>query len=217
MSGARGSMFLAADWTMNDVRRCLRTEDKQGLIDFLRQRHEERFFKPIKLLGNAKRNWQGHGFAMMSLCSLLVETIQSYRDGLPSTNLGELQRLTKKIKDVPAEYQLPVGLTFKDVSGGKSFRQFFRRYRADFNGLSGKKFYNNIRNGLLHQAQTKRGWTIRMDGLKLHAAKVINRDIFADRLERAFGRYLDELAYAKWNSTLWKNARRKVWWLVRLS
>lgn len=208
MSGARGSMLLAADWTVKDVRRCLREGDKQGLIDFLRQRHDERFFTPIKLLGSAKRNWQGHGFAIMSLCSLLIETIQSYRDGLPSTNWRELQRLVKKIKRVEPEYSLT---SIKDVNSGKAFSRFFRRFRREFDGLSGKKFYNNVRNGLLHQGQTKRGWTIRTDGLKLHEAKVINRDIFADRLERAFSSYLDELASAQWNSLLWKNARRKVW------
>lgn len=217
MSGTRGSMFLSTDWTVTDVRRCLGKKDGEGLIEFLRQRHQERFFKPIQLLGKAKMNWQGHGFAMMSLCSLLIETIQSYRDGLPSTNLGELHRLTKKIKKLPVEYTLPAGLTFKDVNSGKAFNKFFRRFRKEFDGLTGKKFYNNIRNGLLHQAQTKRGWTIRMDGANLHEAKVINRDIFADRLEQAFESYLAELRSASPDSVLWKNARRKVWWLIRLS
>jgi len=153
---------------------------------------------------------------MMSLCSLLIETIQSYRDGLPSTYSGELKKLSK-LKDVPPDYVLPKALDFKDVNSGKAFNRFFRRFRKEFDGMSGKKFYSNIRNGLLHQAQTKRGWTIRMDGPKLHDAKVINRDIFAKRLEQAFQSYLDELTSAKWNSMLCRNARRKVWWLIRTS
>jgi hypothetical protein len=66
------------------VRLCLRTQDGSGLIEFIRQRHTERFFKPIQLLGSAAKNDQGYGFAIMALCSLLVEAIQSYRDGLPT-------------------------------------------------------------------------------------------------------------------------------------
>jgi hypothetical protein len=41
--------------------------------------------------------------------------------------------------------------------------------------------------------------------------------MFAFGLERAFDSYLKELADSNWQSDLWKNARRKVWWLIRLS
>jgi hypothetical protein len=68
------------------VRAALRTKDRAGLIDFIRQRHTERFFDPIQRLRGAERNQQGYGFAMMALCSLLIETIQSYREGLPTTD-----------------------------------------------------------------------------------------------------------------------------------
>src|SRR5260370_380850 len=76
---------LAANWPISKVRRCLRKKDRDGLVQFLRERHDERFFKPIRYLKGAPGNIQGYGFAMMALCALLVETIQSYRDGLPTT------------------------------------------------------------------------------------------------------------------------------------
>lgn len=149
----------------------------------------------------------------MALCSLLVETIQSYRDGLPTTHAGELKRL-RNLKSVPKAYQIPVGL---QVYGKKVFRRFFRSFRNEFDGLSGTKFYQNVRNGLLHQAQTKGGWKIGRRKTSLCLSKTIDRDMFATRLKLAFDKYLIELDNSAWDSRLWKHARRKIWWLIRLS
>lgn len=212
-STLKRDLLLASGWCTSRVRRCLRTQDGSGLIEFIRQRHTERFFEPIQLLGSAAKNDQGYGFAMMALCSLLVETIQSYRDGLPTTYGGELKRL-KNLKSVPKTYQIPAGL---QVNGKKAFRRFFRSFRTEFDGLSGAQFYQNVRNGLLHQAQTKGGWKIGKRKASLCLAKTIDRDIFATRLKVAFDKYLSELDNSDWDSNLWKHARRKIWWLIRLS
>src|SRR5437660_610686 len=106
---------LAADWRISRVRTSLRKKDRAGLIEFIRQRHKERFFEPIRQLRTAASNQQGYGFAMMALCSLLIETIQSYRDGLPTTDRGELGRL--RALRVPAEYAIPPG----QISGTEAF------------------------------------------------------------------------------------------------
>jgi hypothetical protein len=85
--------------------------------------------------------------------------------------------------------------------------------------MDGSEFYHSIRNGLLHQAQTKRGWTIRIGQKKLcdPTNKIIDRDQFAGRLEAAFKSYLRELRRNDWTSDIWQEAERKIWWLVRLS
>lgn len=191
----------------------LRTKDSTGLIEFIEQRHRERFFEPIQQLRTSKANAQGYGFAMMALCSLLVETIQSYRDGLPTTNPGELGRL-RNLRGVPTAYQLPAKLR---VNGAAAFRRFFQHFRRDFDGIGGIRFDKNVRNGLLHQAQTKRGWKIGTGKPSLYAGKTIDRNIFASRLDQAFSSYLAELRSRKWDTAVWRNARRKTWWLIRLS
>jgi hypothetical protein len=126
-------------------------------LQFLRERHQERFSSPIRNLKSAPDNMQGYGFSMMALSALLVETIQSYRDGLPTTNPGELDKLRNR-SQIPPPYRIPTSLK---VNGRKAFQRFFHAYQQNFDGLSGRRFYKNIRNGLLHQGQTKGGWTLR--------------------------------------------------------
>jgi hypothetical protein len=144
---------------------------------------------------------QGYGFAMMALCALLVETIQSYRDGLPTTYARELGRLRNRSR-VPPAYKIPLTL---QVNGKTTFQRFFRAYKHNFGGLSGARFYRNIRNGLLHQAQTKAGWTLSKRGFRVSDAKQkrIFRDDFAEALETSFEAYLAVLQKRKWNSRLW--------------
>jgi hypothetical protein len=207
--------YLAANWTASEVRSCLRRKDKDGLIRFLRERHQERFFQPIRHLKVAPENIQGYGFAVMALCALLVETIQSYRDGLPTTYSRELGRLRNRSR-VPTAYRIP---QTPQVNGKKTFQRFFRAYQKNFGGLSGAHFYRNIRNGLLHQGQTKAGWTLWKRGSRVWDAKQkkIFRDDFAESLETSFEIYLAALEKQKWNSRLWTNTARKIWWLIRLS
>ncbi len=206
---------LATNWPISKVRSCLRRRDRNGLVQFLQERHDERFFRPIRLLKNAPGNIQGYGFAMMALCALLVETTQSYRDGLPSTFPRDLDRL-RNMPRVPAQYQIPSGLR---INGKKAFERFFREHRNQFPGLTGGRFYKNIRNGLLHQGQTKANWTLSKWGPSVCDAKekVIYRDKFADQLESDFEDYLAKLQKCGWNHRLWINAARKIWWLIRLS
>jgi hypothetical protein len=205
---------LAANWRISRLRECLKKRDRAGLALFIRERHTERFFQPIAQLGATEGNVPGYGFAMMALCSLLVETLQSYREGLPTTHSGELGTL-KNATRVPKEYVIPLTL---QVSGRGAFERFFQHFGVQFAPLDGVEFYSNVRNGLLHQAQTKKGWKIGANKGALFSHKTIDRDIFVDRLKQAFDIYLAELGNDNaWNGPLWLNARRKIWWLIRLS
>jgi hypothetical protein len=207
--------LLAAGRRASVVLKWLRRKDTGQLIQFLRERHRERFFEPINYIKNAPGNTQGFGFAVMALCSLLIETIQSYRDGLPTTHPGELRHL-QRLKRVPVAYQLSDQL---QVNGEDEFRRFFDMYRSDFPGMKGSTFYKKIRNELLHQGQTKGGWNLRKgDSVVLdHKTKSIYRDQFSERLELCFEKYLQELQTHSWSDPIWTNAARKIWWLVRLS
>ncbi len=206
---------LANRWPAGKVRSCLRKRQKAKLVRFLKARYEERFFKPIRCLKQPARNTQGYGFAIMALCALLVESIQSYRDGLPSTHRGELNRM--KTYKPPRRYKIPKKEWPRN--GGQVFRKFFSAYRSLFPEVDGTEFYKNIRNGLLHQAQTKDGWLIRTEQRKLwnQTDKIIDRNLFAEGLENAFNSYLKELKRHAWKSDVWQKAERKIWWLVRLS
>lgn len=207
---------LARGWRASRVQSCLDQGKNRQLVDFLRQRFDDRFFEPIKVLRRAPGNTQGYGFAIMSLCSLLVESIQCFRLGLPSTYEGDLRKL--HLHNPQPEFQVPKTEWQK---GHEVFVAFFSepKHKELFPGISGAEFCKNIRNGLLHQAQTKNGWTITTAQKRLYAPKkhAINRNLFAARIEKAFRIYLRELEKAPADGPLWKMARRKMWWLVKLS
>jgi len=207
----------------------LNTENTGKLRDFLRERYQERYFEPITTLIEGSRgtseqeipNRRNYGFAIMSLCCLLIETLQCYRDGMPTTSETEWNRSEEKggvIKRInrtaPCDYKID-GIN----SGEKCFGKFFTQYAQLFPNVDGGDFYKEIRNGLLHQAQTKSGWKIVTYGELCAPSpeKTINRDKFAEALAMCFTSYLRELQNSQWTDDIWKMARRKIWWLTELS
>lgn len=120
-------MLLARNWSKTQVLDCLEKEQKYEVIRFLRERYEERFFVPIRYLKTAEGNDQGFGFAVMSLCCLLIETFECYRQGLPSSYHKELQELANS----PENENPPAGCKlegpFNDYNSGKTFLSFFTR------------------------------------------------------------------------------------------
>jgi hypothetical protein len=75
---------LARNWSISSVQRCLDSDDKDSLLAFINQRYRERFFSPIQRLMDSPGQLDGYGFAIMALCSLLIESLQCYRYGLPT-------------------------------------------------------------------------------------------------------------------------------------
>ena len=211
-------MELAPNCTVVEVTNWLDMGNTTKLANFLRKRHEARFFDPIECLRKAADTYTGYGFSMMSLCCLLTETIQCFREGMPTTSRKEWSELVdiQSNESVPVDYQLPPAIP---KNGREVFSQFFSDFRSLFPNVDGSDFYDNIRNGLLHQAQTKNGWTIDATGTLLcdPPNKHINRNLFAQALRNSFGGYIQNLKGKGWTEPEWKNARKKIWWLIRIS
>lgn len=219
LSANRKQIWLARNWDTTRVRECLDNGRMRELVRFLRERHQERFFQPMHLLANTQDTAHGFGFAIMALCCLLIETIECYRLGLPTSNENELSEL-KKTQDAstPNRYKLDVCQT----PGSRGvFQRFFEEpaHASFFPGVGGCAFYKNIRCGLLHQGQTKRGWLVRRSGRFWDdLAQTLNRDEFGQRLEECFDSYLKDLSFdLDWEGHAWENASRKIWWLVKTS
>lgn len=212
-------MELAPEYSIRRVEDLLNSNGSKrartSLVKFIRVRHKNRFFDPITHLGKIQGGHVGYGFAMMSLCSLLVETIQCYKTGLPTTDRREFQKLAGT-PGVPPWASLN---GIQPMSGSSSFEDFFVGYSTSFNGLAGGEFHRNIRNGLLHQSQTKNGWRINKKGSKVWDPnkKTVNRTLFAEALQNCFDNYLSQLDTAVWTDPVWVNARRKIWWLCYIS
>jgi len=199
------------------VQSCLDSPDKDSLVEFVDQRYRERFFEPVEKLMESPSQLQGYGFAIMALCSLLIESLQCYRYGLPTTYEAEYRKSLNAFNP-PANYRINPA---ERKNGKEAFQDFFSLdiHKELFPGVDGVVFYNAIRNGLLHQAQTKQGWRIRSGQPSLwnETEKILDRTKFAKSLEAAFAKYIQELKAASWDDDIWLKARRKIWWLLQLS
>jgi hypothetical protein len=211
---------LALNWTKSRVQQNLDNAEREELVRFLHERYTERFFNPIRVLRQAPGNYRGFGFAIIALCCLLIETLQCYREGLPSSHKKELRRLEASPLNAaaPPDYKLKVPL---DAGSGGVFCRFFkqREHQKFLPGVDGTTFYEEIRCGLLHQAQTKNGWRIVSSGKFWDPPiRSLGRDEFSQRLEECFTSYLQDLkGELIWDEDIWKAARKKIWWLIQLS
>jgi hypothetical protein len=210
-------MLYAQGWDEARLRKCLRRKEPAELAGFILARHQERFFEPLTKLRESSGNSQGYGFSILAICSLLVETIQSYRDGLPTTDKREYLHLSN-LKNIPSRYHLNPN---KWTSGAKAFRRFFESNRNIFLGIPSTSFYKKIRCGILHQGQTKHGWIVKQKGASVWGcmahANILHRDNFVKALNQSFQKYIDQVSVSKWESKICRNAAKKVWWLMKLS
>jgi hypothetical protein len=64
---------VAAKRTLRDYAELVRAKDRVGIADLIQLRFEERYLEPV--LDIPERN----GFAMLAVCCLMVETLESFR------------------------------------------------------------------------------------------------------------------------------------------
>lgn len=126
-----------------------------------------------------------HGFTIMAVSCLMIEALETFRQGWKSSD-----RQSK-----------PAFCFFFDAS--EPFK--------DFRGHA-QTFYKHVRCGILHQAETTGGWRIRRDKSPLIDVNnlTINADLFLKALMQVLDDYCDMLKAADWESTEWKNARKRL-------
>ena len=136
--------------------------DWEKAIDILQKRFEERFFSTINYLSfdryGTYRKYKGlertyvskveyNGFAIMALVCLLIDTFYQFEYGLNSSMDINPQTGKRKLKD-----NYPFFL-----------RDKFNHLFPDNNDLA-DLFYDDIRNGILHSAQTKNESILAFEG-----------------------------------------------------
>jgi hypothetical protein len=126
-----------------------------------------------------------HGFSIMAVSCLMIEALESFEQGWRSTR--------RKSRE--------------------SFRRFFtgNHLLADFELLA-DEFYDNVRCGILHQAETTGGWKIRRRGRFSRVLQHINVNAteFLIRIERYLDEYCEHLITEPWDSEKWRNLRNKM-------
>lgn len=156
--------------------------------EFFESRICTRYLKPIGAILNMK-SYKGEGFAVVNLQCSLIETIESFINGW--------------IYFYP-NFVNPQGIILK--GNDKIFKSFFNKrepFKNYSSKINGKRFYVDVRCGLLHEAQTKNNWKIKKgksNNLSYEVKDgfhVLHRDNFQKDFEELIKKYKDAIINGK--------------------
>ncbi len=186
------STELAKGFTLSVVYDLIKQDDRQKASKFVHTRFYHRYLMPSKKVDPSYNS----GFAQMAACCLMIEAMESFRHGW---------KTTYKLKDEHG----------KEVYGGKIFGDFFKHYSefADFADL-GFEFYDSIRCGILHQAETKNGWRIERDKkypLLDKSNRIIHSTEFRYGMEICLRKYCKELVD---DDSVWNLFKTKMGYII---
>lgn len=168
--------------TVGQAKQWMRNKDdyaKANLIKLIHHRFYNRYVKHLKTIDS--------GFLKMAISCLMIETMESFRQGLKDTK--------------------GIGV------GKKMFEDFFIVEEPLFPGFReiAPSFYSSIRCGILHQAETTNGWRIVRSGTLLDKSnRTINATRFVNALEKALDNYINNLKVSDISTTIWKHAILKI-------
>ncbi|RXJ96672.1 hypothetical protein CRU94_00735 [Arcobacter sp. AHV-9/2010] len=120
--------------TVKDYNDLVTKKNKYKLADFIYNRLYSRYIKPFEYDEDTYKKEYKNSFSMMASFCLLIETLQSFKQGLKNTNNQSRKTFENFFKD-------------NDI-----FQEFKNQ---------GKKIYYKIRCGILHQGETTGGWILR--------------------------------------------------------
>lgn len=171
--------------TISDYDKMIDGKDKDRIAYFVFNRLFSRYIRPYSFNNSEYTSKYKNGFSIMASLCLLVETLQSFKNGW-----GDSDRKSEK-----------------------AFKEFFEN-NTHFKELKqqGSIIYKNIRCGILHQGETTGGWKITREGKKLYDNKTNTLDavLFAERMEHSLSDYSKSLITSEWDSEIWDNFRTKM-------
>ncbi|WP_396633421.1 hypothetical protein [Maribacter sp. R86514] len=148
-------------------------DDWMIAIGYLEKRLTDRFIEPadqlIKLESDKNAIDKKYGFAVLALDCLLLETIQSFYEGI-SNSSGKSK-----------------ALFIQFLQNRKNFKEYFKTE------LDAVKFYKDFRCGILHQGQTGRDtkvWSVGDLILKNNGFVIVNRHLFHEKIKIELEEYI---------------------------
>lgn len=150
-------------------------DDRKAIGQFFIERFDERYFRPVE------NSSSKHGFAVLAIACLVIETLESFYQGLTDTKHASNQIFrTFLARDTP----------LKVLAGGNDW------------------FYKDIRCGILHQGESRGGWRILRRGPLLDIqAKTLNATVILRALRSEIRNYAKRI---QTDEQLWKKFRKKM-------
>ena len=182
-------------------------EDWKTAVEIFNDRYSSRFINPIKALmsNDDSRIWEYSGFAIMTINCLLIETLNQFYYGVRET------KDLKKDKNVP--HINSIEDAFVDFLGKRNFFKIPAK--------EAKLFYLQVRNGLVHQAETKKSSKIHIQSSQPEIIKIVSsgnvnegvsirRDLFTTALLNEYDEYKKKLLDKPIDKPLRKNFIQKM-------
>lgn len=171
---------LASGTTIRHYRMLRQNGDTARIAGLIEQRLTERYFVPTIWSDNS------HGFAIMAIACLMLESLESFRRGLSDSH-----RQSEAL-----------------------FCAFFQRENkfALFRPKA-HEFYRHVRCGILHQGETTGGWRIQQRGLLLEESGTVhwvNALEFMLGLKESLDAYCASLKLAAPGDLIWRHAFSKL-------
>lgn len=176
-------------------------QDWETAITIFEDRIYGRFFNQISLIEKQLSS----GFAVMALDCLLCETLEQFYEGRDKSE--------------------PYGKTFINFLTTSSFVEFFGTDNNKDTSIAGV-FYDQIRCGILHQAEAKKTSLIIFDYRTPlvdwsdgdHSGVIVNRRKFHQQLALEFNAYLNRLksSPAKHDKDPWESFKKKMDYICKI-
>lgn len=196
------------------VQKCIdffNKKDKEQLANFIYDRLYGRYIKPFDYPSNEYTEYYKNGFAIMTSCCLLIETFVSFTEkefrntnGQSGKTFGHFFTTEKRFSELSTGGRNANGKIASKKEGGLP-----------------NDFYENVRCGILHNAETKNGWTItRKKNAKYFdlKTKTINATKFSNRLKATLNDYKKNLKKADFDrDDIWINFRNRLTDLIKAS
>lgn len=197
--------------TLKNCNDYLINKDKIQLANMIYDRLYGRYLKPFSFPSQDYKINYKNGFALMASCCLLIETYISFTE----KDFRNTKNLSAKTFGVFFTTQS----RFADLStGGINKKGDIASIRE---GGIPNDFYVNVRCGILHNAETKDGWTITRDSTSPYfdpKTKILNATKFANRLQSVLNDYKKRLIKSDFeNDLIWLNFKNRLNDLIKHS
>ncbi len=174
--------YYDTDWNKLNLTKSYSADWEEG-AKIVKDRIHGRYLAQIETLDNHLDDeiWEYSGFLIIAVDCMVIETLNQFHLGIEDTNKEYIKR------------------------NWKSFRDFFSSsqfFKAHFDDDKSFIFYDHIRNGLLHQAQTKKKTLINFketemvrqaNPIDINEGIILNRRGFHEALVNEFESYIKKL------------------------
>ena len=152
--------FKKKDWLLireNLRDKALIDDNWKAAIKLMHERVTDRYLAPLKILIENEQSYQGAGFSIATIECCLIEFLASLAE-------GKIFLKDKPIGSKDYFYKDSAALYIRFLRNSDIFRDFFNAEKGKSPEFRPDDFYKNVRCALVHEAQTKNNWEIRIYG-----------------------------------------------------